>query len=43
MHHFRADHGLEQLGGEMRAAADAVGCVVELAGPRLYIGDELGE
>ena len=43
MHHPGTGHVLEQLGCEMRAAADAVGAVIELARARLHIGDEFGE
>ena len=43
MHHPSAGQFLEQLGGKMRPAADAVGAVIEFARPRLHIGDEIDE
>src|SRR5712671_1589447 len=39
--HADASLGLEQLGGEVRPAAGAVGAVVERAGSRLGVSDEL--
>jgi hypothetical protein len=43
VHHLHAGERLEQLGRHVRAASRAIGRVVELARPRLRIGDELRE
>jgi hypothetical protein len=40
MHHLDARHALEQLGGEMRGAADSGGAVAERVGIGLGMGDE---